>query len=86
MVGTSSWRQQFREALSIEPIDDEDEEQMDGEKEPGKRPNVQQQLNLGKRKHSILQYIMHYLNLPWKIIFASIPPTDYADGNVLFIA
>lgn len=31
MVGTSSWKQQFAEALSMEPIDqDNDEEQTEG--------------------------------------------------------
>jgi hypothetical protein len=31
MVGTSSWKQQFAEAVSIDPIDDEEE--VDGEVE-----------------------------------------------------
>lgn len=28
---------------------------------------------------------MHYLNLPWKILFATIPPTDYMNGWLCFI-
>ena len=24
--------------------------------------------------------VMHYLSLPWKILFAFIPPTDYVSG------
>jgi hypothetical protein len=33
MVGTSSWKQQFAEAVSIDPINDEDEIDGDVEKE-----------------------------------------------------
>jgi hypothetical protein len=36
MVGTSSWKQQFAEALSVEPIDDEDEAD-GGEKPEGEK-------------------------------------------------
>lgn len=28
---------------------------------------------------------MHYLNLPWKLLFALIPPTDYMNGWLCFI-
>jgi solute carrier family 8 (sodium/calcium exchanger) len=28
---------------------------------------------------------MHYLNLPWKLLFALIPPTDYANGWLCFV-
>jgi hypothetical protein len=37
MVGTSSWKQQFAEALSVEPIDDDDE--VDGDKPEGVKGN-----------------------------------------------
>jgi len=30
-------------------------------------------------------YIMHYLTLPWKLIFAFVPPTDYFGGWACFL-
>lgn len=30
-------------------------------------------------------YIMHYLTLPWKLIFAFVPPTDYFGGWACFV-
>ncbi|CAJ0590776.1 unnamed protein product [Cylicocyclus nassatus] len=59
MVGTSSWKQQFNEAVTIE----EDE---DG--------NI-----------STKEKIMHYISLPWKLLFALIPPTDYYNGWLCFV-
>ncbi|KAK6028359.1 Calx-beta domain protein [Ostertagia ostertagi] len=58
MVGTSSWKQQFNEAITIE----EDE---DG--------NI-----------TLKEKIMHYVSLPWKVLFALIPPTDYYNGWLCF--
>ncbi|PAV71534.1 hypothetical protein WR25_14746 [Diploscapter pachys] len=59
MVGTSSWKQQFKEAITLEP-----------EEEGG-------QITLKDK-------IMHYVSLPWKLLFALIPPTDYYKGWVCF--
>ena len=56
MVGTSSWKQQFKEAITLEP-----------EEEGG-------QITLKDK-------IMHYVSLPWKLLFALIPPTDYYKGH-----
>ena len=28
--------------------------------------------------------IMHYVSLPWKLLFALIPPTDYYNGELTF--
>merc|ERR1712056_97574 len=33
---------------------------------------------------SISDYIMHVLNMPWKLLCAFIPPTDYCDGWLCF--
>ncbi|VDM77676.1 unnamed protein product, partial [Strongylus vulgaris] len=59
MVGTSSWKQQFNEALTLE----EDENGM-----------------ITKREK-----FMHYISLPWKLLFALIPPTDYYNGWLCFV-
>merc|ERR1719150_2156497 len=67
LVGTSSWKEQFSEALSIQADEDEDAEE--GEE---KMPTCG-------------DYITHFLTLPWKLIFAFIPPTDMWNGYVTFV-
>ncbi|KAI9560959.1 hypothetical protein GHT06_011915 [Daphnia sinensis] len=66
VVGSSSWKEQFIEAITVNPSDDEDE---DGE---AKMP-------------SCGDYVLHFLTLFWKILFAFVPPTDMSDGYVAFI-
>jgi len=60
LIGTSSWGQQFREAVFI------------GEYENGQRP-------------SFSVYFMHFLSLPWKTLFALVPPTEMWHGWACFI-
>lgn len=66
VLGTSSWTEQFKEAFNVE-VDDDDEEGEDGEEKEPKKP-------------ALSDYIIHYISLPWKLIFATIPPT----GNFIF--
>jgi len=68
MVGTSSWKEQFTEALSVQADDDEEEGEEGEEKMP-----------------SCGDYIMHFLTLPWKLIFAFIPPTGIYNGYPTFV-
>merc|ERR1712112_68247 len=62
MVGSSSWLDQFTDAFTVQ-ADDDEEEGEEGEEGEEKMP-------------SCGDYIMHFLTLPWKLIFAFIPPTD----------
>merc|ERR1712004_564143 len=62
MVGSSSWLDQFTDAFTVQAEDDDDEEGEEGEEGEEKMP-------------SCGDYIMHFLTLPWKLIFAFIPPT-----------
>jgi len=71
MVGSSSWLDQFTEAFTVQ-ADDDEEEGEDGEEGEEKMP-------------SCGDYIMHFLTLPWKIIFALIPPTAIYDGYPTFV-
>ncbi|EDO35472.1 predicted protein, partial [Nematostella vectensis] len=57
-LGSSSWGQQFRDALSVNGGDIENATTMD--------------------------YIMHFLTLAWKVIFAAVPPCTWAGGWVTF--
>merc|ERR1712102_126943 len=70
MVGSSSWLEQFSDAFTVQADDDDDEE--DGEEGEEKMP-------------SCGDYIMHFLTLPWKLIFAFIPPTAIYDGYPTFV-
>jgi len=71
MVGSSSWLEQFTEAFTVQ-ADDDEEEGEDGEEGEEKMP-------------SCGDYIMHFLTLPWKLIFALIPPTAIYDGYPTFV-
>ncbi|XP_055696022.1 sodium/calcium exchanger 1 isoform X2 [Lutzomyia longipalpis] len=68
LIGTSSWKEQFTEALTVSAGDDSGSDEGDGE-EP---------------TPSCADYIMHFLTLFWKIIFAFIPPTDVSSGYLCF--
>merc|ERR1712002_1376159 len=70
MVGSSSWLEQFSDAFTVQAEDDDDEEE--GEEGEEKMP-------------SCGDYIMHFLTLPWKIIFATIPPTAIYNGYPTFV-
>merc|ERR1719187_602355 len=72
MVGSSSWLDQFTDAFTVQADDDDDEEGEEGEEGEEKMP-------------SCGDYIMHFLTLPWKLIFAFIPPTAMANGYVTFV-
>merc|ERR1711884_571929 len=71
MVGSSSWLDQFTDAFTVQ-ADDDDEEGEGGEEGEEKMP-------------SCGDYIMHFLTLPWKLIFAFIPPTALANGYPTFV-
>jgi len=70
LVGTSSWKEQFTEALSIQAEEDDEEEE--GEEGEEKMPTCG-------------DYITHFLTLPWKLIFAFIPPTGIYNGYITFV-
>ncbi|KAG5669748.1 hypothetical protein PVAND_000042 [Polypedilum vanderplanki] len=70
LIGTSSWKEQFVEALTVNPGEDDDEEGNADDEPPSP---------------SCMDYIMHFLTLFWKIIFAFIPPTDFYGGYLCFV-
>ncbi|XP_071482369.1 sodium/calcium exchanger 1-like [Diadema antillarum] len=65
VVGTSSWREQFAEALTVSAGDDD----ADGE----------------EKLPSCGDYVMHFLTIFWKILFAFVPPTDIGGGWACFV-
>ncbi|VDM55964.1 unnamed protein product [Angiostrongylus costaricensis] len=76
MLGTSSWREQFIDALTVNADHGDDDDDEDGE----------EGMEIKERMPpSCLDYFMHFLTMPWKLIFATIPPTDYWDGWACFM-
>merc|ERR1712110_717825 len=71
MVGSSSWLEQFTSAFEVQAEgDDDDEEGEEGEEGEEKMP-------------SCGDYIMHFLTLPWKLIFALIPQQEFSTDTQL---
>merc|ERR1712183_275269 len=64
MAGASSWKDQILEAFTFQAGDDDEEEEEGGEEgEEGE-----------EKMPTCGDYIMHFLTLFWKVIFATIPP------------
>merc|ERR1712079_64363 len=72
LAGSSSWLEQFTSAFEVQAEGDDDEEGEEGEEGEEKMP-------------SCGDYIMHFLTLPWKLIFALIPPTGIFNGYPTFV-
>lgn len=71
----SSWRDQFIEAITVSAGDDDDGGG-EGEEEEGERE---------EKMPSCSDYVMHFITLFWKIIFAFVPPTDMLNGWLCFV-
>lgn len=69
IASTSSWQQQFVEALTVGDSGDVDCDGKEGAE---------------VAKPGCMDYVMHYLTLPWKLLFALIPPTEYLGGWLCF--
>merc|ERR1711976_799669 len=70
LAGSPSWLEQFTGAFEVQADDGEEGEE--GEEAEEKMP-------------SCGDYIMHFLTLPWKLIFALIPPTAIMNGYPTFV-
>ncbi|KAL0972983.1 hypothetical protein UPYG_G00197310 [Umbra pygmaea] len=68
VIGTHSWREQFVEALTVSAGDRDDDE------EKGR----------GEHLPSCYDYVMHFLTVFWKVLFAFVPPTEYWNGRACF--
>lgn len=67
VVGTSSWKEQFIDALTVSGSGDDDDTD-----EP--------------TTPTYGDYMMHYLTVFWKLLFAIVPPTDIWGGWACFVA
>merc|ERR1712226_1218302 len=75
MVGASSWKDQFIDAFTVQAGDDEEGE----EGEEGEEAEAEEKMP------TCGDYIMHFLTLFWKIIFAFIPPAGIGNGYPCFV-
>ncbi|XP_058238271.1 sodium/calcium exchanger 1a isoform X2 [Hemibagrus wyckioides] len=69
LVGTNSWREQFVEAIKVNSGGDDDDDEGCGE----------------EKQPSCFDYVMHFLTIFWKLVFALVPPTDYWNGWACFM-
>lgn len=67
-----SWRAKFVEALQVDPSDESDGEE-DREQEDSPSPGA-----------LFLMWFDHILTLPWKLLFALVPPPGYCGGWACF--
>lgn len=65
VVGTSSWKEQFTDALTVSGSGDDDSEE----------PSTP----------TFGDYMMHYMTVFWKLLFAIVPPTDIWGGWACFV-
>jgi solute carrier family 8 (sodium/calcium exchanger) len=67
-MGNKAWVEQFRAAL-FEVTEEDDEDGGEGGEKGGP---------------SKMDYFMHIITLPWKLLFAFVPPADYCGGWACF--
>lgn len=98
LVGTSSWREQFIDAIKVNADDDDDDDdekskgggdekkgdEEDGGEKGGEKKKDEEEEKEEKRP-SVFDYIIHYVSLFWKILFAFVPPTDIWGGWACFV-
>nr|XP_046170561.1 sodium/calcium exchanger 2-like [Oncorhynchus gorbuscha] len=68
VIGTHSWREQFVEAVTVSAGDGDDDDEEARE----------------ERLPSCYDYVMHFLTVFWKVLFAFVPPTEYWNGWACF--
>merc|ERR1739844_592404 len=76
MAGASSWKDQILEAFTVQAGDDDEEEEEGGDEEEGEKE---------EKMPTCGDYIMHFLTLFWKVLFAIIPPAGIANGYPCFV-
>ncbi|KAM6959089.1 sodium/calcium exchanger 2b isoform 1-T1 [Aplochiton taeniatus] len=72
VIGTHSWREQFVEAVTVSAGNGDDDDEEDEEARAGRKP-------------SCCDYVMHFLTVFWKVLFAFVPPTECWSGWACFL-
>merc|ERR1712012_480304 len=77
MVGASSWKDQFVDAFTVQAGDDDEEGEEGGEE--GEEGEAEEKMP------TCSDYIMHFLTLFWKVLFALVPPAGLFNGYLTFV-
>ncbi|XP_015171863.1 PREDICTED: sodium/calcium exchanger 1 isoform X2 [Polistes dominula] len=77
LLGTSSWKEQFTEALAVSGGYEEDDAEGGGGDGGGGGGGV-------SSSPTTADYLMHSITIVWKVLFAFVPPTDIAGGYLCF--
>ncbi|XP_043220660.1 sodium/calcium exchanger 2-like isoform X1 [Amphibalanus amphitrite] len=72
LVSTSSWKEQFIEAVTVSAGDDDGDDEA---KEAGAA---------GARMPGCADYVLHFITVFWKVLFAFVPPTEMRSGYPCF--
>ncbi|XP_040062586.1 sodium/calcium exchanger 1 isoform X2 [Ixodes scapularis] len=91
MIGTSSWKEQFKEALTVvaedhtivldSAISGVESKKLTDEDEEGAEDGQ----DVVVKMPSCSDYVMHFFTIFWKVLFAFVPPTDYWGGWACFV-
>ncbi|XP_064484568.1 sodium/calcium exchanger 1-like isoform X2 [Ornithodoros turicata] len=91
LIGTSSWKEQFVEAITVVA---EDNDKHYGDKLEVTEPEMKKLRDEGEddegedvevKMPSCSDYVMHFFTVFWKVLFAFVPPTDYWGGWACFV-
>lgn len=96
MIGTSSWKEQFIQAITVVADDDDrnkfkTEEAFEMESislkftKDDDEENGEEADEVTVRMPSCSDYVMHVFTVFWKVLFAFVPPTDYWGGWACFV-
>merc|ERR1712226_42879 len=81
VLSSNSWKDQFIEAITISASAGDEDEEANG---TGPNDDGEDADSIPKTP-SILDYIMHFLTVFWKVLFAFVPPTDILGGYACFV-
>ncbi|KAG9336751.1 hypothetical protein JZ751_003099 [Albula glossodonta] len=88
VVGTNSWRDQFMEAITVSAGINCAVHCLDSRRQQvGLRFSVRdedEEDSGEERLPSCFDYVMHFLTVFWKVLFACVPPTEYWNGWACF--
>jgi len=88
-LGHSNWQDQFLGALYVNGAHPDEHLVCKSDSAEGVR-SIQSGVTLSEmssevpEQPSVADYVMHFVTLPWKLLFAFVPPTDYCGGWLSF--
>jgi solute carrier family 8 (sodium/calcium exchanger) len=88
-LGHSNWKDQFMGALYVNGSHPEEHNAVkidsDGVRSIQSGVTYSEMSSEFMEQPSVGDYVMHFITLPWKLLFAFVPPTDYCGGWLSFV-